>query len=286
VTNRWQEISVAHGALQIAARVHGDPAASPLVALHGWRDNAASFEPLAPLLPRAKIIAMDFPGHGLSSPRSIEGHYYIWSYIADVLALVDSLHLSSFDLLAHSMGGAVACLFAALYPERVKNLLLLDAVGPLVTSPEDAPDQMLKALRQMQTLKPGYHRHYPDFMGAVKARADRGLSVEAATILGKRGILQDDCGYYWNLDPRLSRANPLSLTEPQTEAFIRKVTSPTLLITAREYWHGNQQWLALRRSYFQNLEVHELDGNHHQHLDGQVATVAELLNRFLAARAA
>jgi pimeloyl-ACP methyl ester carboxylesterase len=282
VLNSWQEISVAHGALQLAARVHGESAAPPLIALHGWRDNSASFELLAPLLPHARMIAMDFPGHGLSSPRSGEAHYYIWSYLADVLALVDGLNLSSFNLLGHSMGGAVACLFAAIYPDRVKNLLLLDAVGPLVTPPEDAPAQMLRSLRQMQTLKPGYHHHYPDFMDAVKARADKGLSLEAATILGKRGILHDERGYYWNLDPRLSRANPLSLTEPQAAAFLSKISCPVLLIAAKEYWQEKQQWLALRRSYFHALEMHELGGNHHQHLDGQQAAVAELLNSFLA----
>jgi pimeloyl-ACP methyl ester carboxylesterase len=284
MTNGWREISVTHGPLQLAARVHGDSATLPLIALHGWRDNAASFEPLAALLPQETIIAMDFPGHGLSSRRSSEGHYYIWSYIADVLALVDGLNLSSFNLLGHSMGGAVACLFAALYPDRVKNLLLLDAVGPLVTSPAEAPAQMHKALRQMQTLKPGYHHHYPDFMDAVTARADKGLSLQAATILGKRGIAQDEKGYYWNLDPRLSRANPLSLTEAQTAAFMQKISCQTFLITAKEYWQDKPEWLALRRSYFQKLEMHELAGNHHQHLDGQVEAVAELLKNFLAAK--
>jgi pimeloyl-ACP methyl ester carboxylesterase len=283
--NSWQEIFVTHGTLQLAVRIYGESAAPPLIALHGWRDNSASFALLAPLLPDVKTIAMDFPGHGLSSPRSREGHYYIWSYIDDVLAVVDDLNLSSFNLLGHSMGGAVACLFAALYPDRVKNLLLLDAVGPLVTPPEDAPAHMLRSITQMQTLRPGYHHHYPDFKHAVKARADKGLSLDAATILGKRGILQDERGYYWNLDPRLSRANPLSLTEAQAAAFISKISCQTLLITAKEYWQQKQQWLALRRSYFQSLQMHELQGNHHQHLDGQQEAVAELMNSFLAANA-
>jgi pimeloyl-ACP methyl ester carboxylesterase len=281
--NSWQEISVTHGTLQLAARIHGESAASPLIALHGWRDNAASFELLAPLLPQARIIAMDFPGHGLSSSRGSEGHYYIWNYVADVMALADNLKLASFNLLGHSMGGAVACLFAALYPDRVNNLLLLDAVGPLVTPPEDAPAQMLRAFRQLLQLRPDYRRHYPDFMEAVKARADRGLSVQAATILGKRGILQDERGFHWNLDPRLGRANLLSLTEAQAAAFMSRISCRTLVVTAKEYWEEKQEWLKSRCSYFKNLEMHELEGNHHQHLDGQAAAVAHLVGRFLGA---
>jgi pimeloyl-ACP methyl ester carboxylesterase len=285
VVNHWQEISVSHGAVHLGLRVLGDSAAPPLIALHGWRDNSASFELLAPLLPDARIIAVDLPGHGLSSRRHSEGHYYIWTYITDVLAVVDGLNLPFFNLLGHSMGGAIASLFAALYPERVKNLILLDAVGPLTTQAEDAPAQMLKSIRQQQNLKPDGHRHYPDFMAAVKARADKGLSLQAATILGKRGILQDEKGYYWNLDPRLSRANLLSLTEEQVAAFITKITCATLLITANDYWLEKQEWLASRRSWFQNLETHALNGNHHQHLDGQVEAVADLIRGFLALQA-
>jgi pimeloyl-ACP methyl ester carboxylesterase len=286
VTNPWQEISVTHGTLQLALRIHGNPAAFPIIALHGWRDNSASFELLAPLLPDTRIIAVDLPGHGLSSRRHNEAQYYIWSYVADVLAVADGLNLPSFNLLGHSMGGAVATLFAALYPDRVKNLLLLDAIGPLVTRAEDAPAQMLRSFLQMHNLKPGYHHHYPDFMAAVQARADKGLSFEAASILGKRGILQDERGFYWNLDPRLTRANPLSLTEEQAAAFIKKITSPTLLIAADEYWRERKEWFTLRCSYFQKLVMHELSGNHHQHLDGEVEAVANLINRFLATQAA
>ena len=285
MTNSWQEISIPHGALQLAARIHGDAAAPPIIALHGWRDNAATFELLAQQLPYARIIAVDLPGHGLSTPRTNEGHYYIWSYIADVVAVVDGLNLSSFSLLGHSMGGAVAILFAALYPERVNNLILLDTAGPLATSAEEAPAQMLRSLQQRRKLKPDYHHHYPNFMAAVKARADKGLSMDAANILGKRGILQDESGYYWNLDPRLSMANLLSLTEEQAAAFIRKLACDTLLITANEFWADKRDWLALRCAYFRQLETYELQGNHHQHLDGQVDAVAELVKRFLAAQA-
>jgi hypothetical protein len=145
---------------------------------------------------------------------------------------------------------------------------------------------MLRSFLQMHNLKPGYHHHYPDFMAAVQARADKGLSFEAASILGKRGILQDERGFYWNLDPRLTRANPLSLTEEQAAAFIKKITSPTLLIAADEYWRERKEWFTLRCSYFQKLVMHELSGNHHQHLDGEVEAVANLINRFLATQAA
>ena len=55
-------------------------------------------------------------------------------------------------------------------------------------------------------------------------------------------ILQDERGFYWNLDPRLTRANPLSLTEEQAAAFVKRITCATLLISANEYWREKRDW--------------------------------------------
>ena len=41
---------------------------TPLLSLHGWMDNAGTWDTLAPLLPRnISLVAIDFPGHGFSS---------------------------------------------------------------------------------------------------------------------------------------------------------------------------------------------------------------------------
>ena len=46
--------------LTLAALEWGDPAAPPLVALHGWLDNAGSFAALAPLLPpHCRVVAVE-----------------------------------------------------------------------------------------------------------------------------------------------------------------------------------------------------------------------------------
>lgn len=51
----------------------------PIVALHGWQDNAGTFDKLIPLLPsNVAILAIDLPGHGLSSHLPIGQFYYIF----------------------------------------------------------------------------------------------------------------------------------------------------------------------------------------------------------------
>lgn len=279
----WQESSIPIGARQLAVRSHGRGDGVPVIALHGWRDNAATFEKLAPLLPALRIVAIDMPGHGLSSWRDADGEYYIWSYIEEVLAVVDALGLTRFNLLGHSMGGAIASLLAGLMPERINKLALLDAVGPLATSPAEAPDQLLRALEQAQA--PNRRHHYSSFEAAVTARAAKGLGTEAATILGRRGIAQDDRGWYWTLDPRLSRANQLSLTEAHTEVLLRRIDCPVLLIAAPSYWVERKatEWFDRRCAYYRNLRRVDLPGGHHQHLEGQVTEVADLLRDFFSA---
>lgn len=276
----WQERSIAVGTRQLALRIHGPDDGIPVIAIHGWRDNAATFELLAPLLPSLRLVAIDLPGHGLSSWRDADGDYYIWSYLKDILAVVDALQLTRFDLLGHSMGGAVAALLAGLLPERIGKLAMLDAAGPLATSPDEAPDQLARALEQAKL--PMRRNHYPSFEAAVAARAAKGLQLPAATILGKRGIAQDEKGWYWTLDPRLSRANQVSMTEEQAEVFLRRIVCPALLISAPSWWaeHGKQDWFERRCTYFGTLQRATLPGGHHQHLEGYVGNVAALLRDF------
>lgn len=262
---------------------HSDIADLPVLALHGWLDNAATFTAVAPLLKNIQLIALDLPGHGLSAHRAQGAEYYIWSYVEDVIAVADALNLQQFSLLGHSMGGAVACLVSSLYPERVAKMALLDSMGPMTTSAAQAPAQMSKALRQKQHFKTRSLRYYTTREAAIEARARKGVSLESATTLGSRGIACNDKGYYWVNDQRLSRLNLMSMTEEQVSAFFKEIVCPSCLISSS--WSpkkkGDAQNIRLSSLFPQShFETFQLDGNHHQHLEGKVEEVADLLNRF------
>lgn len=52
----------------------------PLIALHGWQDNAGTFDGIGSLLPSdISMLAIDFPGHGRSShyPKG-QSYYLFW----------------------------------------------------------------------------------------------------------------------------------------------------------------------------------------------------------------
>lgn len=147
---------------------------TPVIALHGWMDNAASFDILVPRLAQSRTIALDFSGHGLSDRRSVDADYYIWVYVEEILALLNHLNIKSCVLLGHSMGAAVASLFAALYPEKVKALIMLDMLGPISTEAKKLPAQMRKAINNKELIKGLSITHYPSLQLAQQARANRG----------------------------------------------------------------------------------------------------------------
>lgn len=52
----------------VSGKLWGNENEQPILALHGWQDNAGTWDTLAPLLYKKRpILAIDFPGHGLSS---------------------------------------------------------------------------------------------------------------------------------------------------------------------------------------------------------------------------
>jgi len=279
------ELTFQRGDQTLACKRWGREDQPLVLALHGWRDNAATFDRLAPLLPGWQILALDFAGHGLSSARHYDGAYAIWSYLDDVLEVLEQLQSPACHILGHSMGGAVGALFAALFPERVERLALLDIIGPLAVTPEDSVAQMRKSLLQKREWHPDQKSYYPTEEAAIMARANVGLEIDSAQLLANRGLSHDDGGYYWHTDRRLARANALSLSEPHVMAFLGKIACPTLFIQSsdRKYWDHLEAVFDTRVAGISQLQKIQLAGHHHQHLEGQVEAVATLVDGFLGA---
>ena len=71
----------------LAALSNQPQSGQPVLCLHGWLDNAASFVPLATHLTEWPLLALEFPGHGHSSHRSGDAHYYFFDWVQDLVAL-------------------------------------------------------------------------------------------------------------------------------------------------------------------------------------------------------
>lgn len=100
-----------------------------LVLLHGFASNKEVWLEVAKqLTPHFHVIIPDLPGWGESS-RNDNASYNIDTQAGRLQGFVDALRLQRFVLIGHSMGGAIAGVYAADHPEHVAELALIDAFG-------------------------------------------------------------------------------------------------------------------------------------------------------------
>mgnify|MGYP002713031372 CR=1 FL=1 len=255
----------------------------PVIALHGWLDNAASFEPLAPLLPNLDILALDLPGHGLSAHRPPGQHYHLVDFVADVISAADAVGWERFSLIGHSMGAAIAALIAAGFPERIERLVLIEGLGPWGDDPQMCASHLAEATRQILTATEPRQRRYPALEPIIRARRQAGdLGETAARLLVERNTGSDADGIYWRTDPRLRHRSPIYITEQQAQCFLTAIKAPTLFIRDAERSVPAQYNWDQRETLIADLQVVKLPGGHHLHMENP-ALVAEAIRTFFAA---
>ena len=110
----------------------GDPAAPPIVLLHGGHQSAHSWDLVSLHLARHyRVLALDQRGHGDSEwARDVE--YTNHAMSLDALAFLDAMGLEKPILVGHSMGGRNSMLLTRQSPSRLRALVVVD-VGPEVS---------------------------------------------------------------------------------------------------------------------------------------------------------
>ena len=269
--------------LSLAAREWGGPQGRPVIALHGWLDNAASFDRLAPLLTDLHLLALDCAGHGRSDFRSPDSSYHIWQDIGEVLAVADQMGWAEFSVLGHSRGAGIAMLLAASHPERIRSLVCIEGGIPVPGAAAEAPANLAQALRDRAAFGQDSGRIFPSREHAIEERA-RGvvaISYAAAEILARRGLVEVATGWQWRADRRLKGRSELRLTPELIGAFVAQVIAPVLLI------EGQDSALTQRPIYrellgrFPRLSRVALPGGHHLHLEGAEQAIAAQVQDFL-----
>lgn len=268
--------------VSLAAAEWGPPNGVPVLAAHGWLDNAGSFDLLAPLLQGMRFVALDLAGHGFSDSRSADASYNIWQDVGDLLEVADQLGWERFNLLGHSRGAAISMLLAAAFPERVDKLVLLEGGVPIVGNAEDAPAALAQALRDRRSLSRKSGRVFADRDTAIGERADgfSKVSPEAAAILAQRSLRAVPGGYQWHADQRLKGGSEIRLTTEQAAAFVRHVRAPVLMLLAEQSPFAGLALYEDMISRFAEIEVVRLPGGHHFHLEGAEVEIAERISRF------
>ncbi|MDH3712352.1 MAG: alpha/beta hydrolase [Gammaproteobacteria bacterium] len=276
-----EEITLRSGALTLSARAWGAVDAPCVIALHGWLDNAATFDRLAPLLKAWRIVALDFPGHGHSEHRPPGTPYHFLDFVADTVNAVDALELNRFALVGHSLGANVASFVAATIPERISCLTLLEGFGPFSAEPAAAPAQLSQAISEMRALADKRLPVYTSLEEAARARQQvSDFDFDSAMILSRRGTRECEGGYTWRSDPRLRIKSPYYLSEQQIIGYLRAIEAPALLVRAARGLPVRRPEIENRYQFVPQLQIRNVDGGHHVHLQ-DAQPVANIVRDFL-----
>jgi pimeloyl-ACP methyl ester carboxylesterase len=276
------EIELGIPGFRVAAKAWGPEDGVRTLGLHGWLDNAATFDRLAPLLPRLRLVAVDLPGHGRSDHRAPGEAYHMVDWLPIVHAIAEALGWDRFSILAHSMGAAIATLFAATFPARVERLVLLEGLGPLSAEPEEAPERLAKGIVELRRAHGKQPPVYPDLDTAVSRwlAVTWGLSPEGARILVERGTKTVPGGITWRSDPRMRCPSLFRMTEAQIQAFLARIACPCLVVKATRGYPFDEALARRQAAAIQGLKLVEIEGGHHVHLDDPVR-VAAVVDGFL-----
>ena len=258
-------------------------AGTPVLALHGWLDNAASWVPLFEHLRGIDLVALDLPGHGASPHLPAGAEYSLAGTVHTVLDAADALGWERFALLGHSMGAAIGSILAAAAPERIARFLAIEALGALADREDRTAGRLREAVAARRALANKSLRVFPERDAAIRARMQaNGLSEPVARLLVERGTRAVPGGFEWSSDPRLTVSTPLRMTEGQVRDLVAHIECPVRVLyadPAPPYFPE-----ALRRERAALLpkgEVVVLEGGHHLHMEDPRG-VARAIGTFFA----
>ncbi|OWW22800.1 alpha/beta fold hydrolase [Noviherbaspirillum denitrificans] len=220
--------------LQYHVRHWGSEGAPKLFMTHGWMDVSASFQFVVDCLQDDwHVIAPDWRGFGMTENSGADC-YWFPDYLGDLDAILQ--HYSPegpVNLLGHSMGGNVSCVYAGVRPERVAKLVNLEGFGMGATRPEQAPQRYAKWLDELRT--PSGMRPYASREDVIKRlqKNNPRLTNARADFLSRYWAAENAQGEWVILgDPAHKLTNPVLYRIEEILACWERIVAPVLWVEA------------------------------------------------------
>jgi lipase len=257
--------------MELTVHEWGDPSARPLVCLHGVTAHGRRFRKLAEerLGERFRVLAPDLRGHGFSG---WEPPWTFATHAHDVLETLDALGVRRASWLGHSLGGRLVLELAALAPERLDQLILLDPAIQIL--PHVGLDF---AERQRGDLSVGSREE------AIEARLADGAPTPRPFLeeeMDEHLVKHKDGRYRFRYCQSAAVSIYGELTTPPPPA--ETLSAPTMLVYADSFGLvRDDQVEAYRHALGDRLEVVIVPGGHMVYWDAWEQT-ADAVDRFLA----
>lgn len=284
------ELTVPWG--HIACKWWGPKNYRPIVCLHGWQDNAGSFDRLIHHLPNHfSYLVVEFPGHGFSSPIPHGMIYTYATFLYVLLFVVNKFKWRKVSILAHSMGATIAYMFASSFPDRCDMIVSLDIITPGLTKhfpvtylSSDISKLFVADMRNQDENGEPPSYTYETIIQKMYSSKQFPMAKESIPFLLYRGVKpskSDPNKYYFTRDSRL-RQYAMLIPIDVYEDVAKPIVAPFCFIKARHSFVDESQYARIYENMSQNphFELHRVDGGHHVHLDNPM-NVGEIISKFI-----
>ncbi len=268
----------------------GNLDAPRLFMLHGWMDSSITFQFMVDAFRRDwHVIAPDWRGFGHSSYA--KDGYWFPDYLADLEAIL--AHYSPDEpvrLVGHSMGGNVACLYAGVRPDRVKQLVSLEGYGTIRMEPDQATARYRRWLDTLYKFEhPREFATFEDIVKRLEQSNPRLTEVRAAFIATHWSEETPDGKWQLLADPLHRRVNPIMMHVDDMLASWRQITARTLMLEAEfsllgttigDHEKGHEE-IRRRTAFIPNVQIAMIEDAAHMLQHDQPESVAKRVEDFL-----
>ncbi|GAM24099.1 hypothetical protein SAMD00019534_072740 [Acytostelium subglobosum LB1] len=293
VQHQSEEISIPIGTgIVVAAKAWGpNNSKHRVMALHGWLDNANSFDVVGPVLASqgVRVICIDFIGHGRSPHKPTWCNLYYTDYITQVIDVADALGWKTFTILGHSMGAGIGSILAATVPHIVEKIICLDFIG-LMSREQDQLQAIQFAMQSRESLmkrKPFLYPSKESIVEKLKTNnpfiaddaARRLLARSIETVISPSG----DQMYKMRHDPRLVGPSIFTMREHEVLVMLKSIVCPVMLVwgtVSAQQFGMKKNWpevMQARMECIKNLKTFKVDGSHHFHMENIDTFMPQLL---------
>ncbi|NKC11711.1 MAG: alpha/beta fold hydrolase [Gammaproteobacteria bacterium] len=244
-----ESIYVTVRGLQYHCRTWGNPDHRRLFFLHGFQDVSASWQFTVDALARGwYVIAPDWRGYGLSQ-FSGQDAYWAPDLVADLDVILDHFEPDfPARLVAHSMGGNTAALYAAAVPGRIEKFVNIEGMGGMPAPVDELPRRYGKWLQQLaQGTRQRPYMDFQDFAERMMAENPHLTPERAEFLVQHWGMKDEDGTVIRRADPAHMQVKPDIWRLDEAMACWRRIDAPML-------------WVEGAQSRFVNLMRGQPDG--------------------------
>lgn len=291
ISTRHFQTKLLHLFVFSPGKTYGDERATPVLCVHGRADNLETFTNLLPLLPRNfYYVCIDLPCHGQSAHADKGYVLDLQWYSLCVKRVIDHFKWPKLCIMGHSLGGQIGFILAALYPELILKLVIVEALMFYHLPPKNVAkatrynilDSIMKLEKRNAFVEAPT---YSLFEFVNKMRQTRGTEADEEQIkaIALRNLLKVGEDQYKTSNDQ--RTKFLVFTYLPYEALVNlaeAIKCPTLIILGKNYYTRPDEVISNSPEHnIKSVTFEFIKGDHDVHLV-HPREVASLIAPFLS----